>query len=360
MKISERDKLLLVILGVVVVVALYVLLLLPQMLDKIETLKNKNTELELKVAEVEKLSNVKNEYKNLNAKLEPFAEKYLHNLDQERIILAIDDLLLETGLKGKEISFSLTDLETTASEEGSSAQKLLSGLPCLQTDIEFNGNYDGLIYFLNNVGKYDKKILVKELNIDAKSEGRVILEFYALSGLDRFTNDSWSLPNTAGNNNNPFIITNPVITNVATGSLFANRKNSGPYDIALVAKPVTSDFPTAMMCINNDLSGRSVLCADNKGIENVELQLFKQQDQYQCKYKLGANSYSDTIPFVSGDNQIVLRINSSTRTGAKDKSGVNLTLTNKTDKQLVVKVINEDTSNPRVKIVKQEGKISVQ
>lgn len=363
MKISERDKLLLMILGVVVIVALYVVLLLPQMLDKIEVLKAENVKLEQEVIEVKNLVNVKTDYKNSHAKFVPFQEKILHKLDQERIILTLDRLLIESNLRAEGISFND---ENEKSEKGN---PMLANLSCMETELEFKGNYDGFSKFLEKIGNNNKKIVIKEveLGVESKEEttvnnfkGRIVLQFYA-SNLNLANDEEpWVLPKTAGTNN-PFIKTSSVSTNVSTGNQTSpNNTAIEPYDLVLTAKAFSADYPTVMMGTNNDLLGESFIFADNEGVEDVELRLYKQNDEYKCEYKTKANSYSGTIPFVSGDNQVVLKINSSPRTDAKDKSGVKITLINETDKQLVVKTINEDESKPRVDVVKQEGNILLQ
>ncbi|HYF75405.1 MAG TPA: hypothetical protein VD757_02355, partial [Candidatus Nitrosocosmicus sp.] len=96
----------------------------------------------------------------------------------------------------------------------------------------------------------------------------------------------------------------------------------------------------------------------------VEIQLQKKDGKYYCKYKTGKYSYPEDYnngweEFEPAPQGINLQIVSAPRTGAEDKTGVNLSIVNKTDMPLRVFIKDDDANASRIKLVKQEGTINI-
>ena len=124
-------------------------------------------------------------------------------------------------------------------------------------------------------------------------------------------------------------------------------------------------MPTVVLGIDDDISAESFVFADNPEVEDIELRLFMQEGRYLCSYKTTKESYPYSepgvaIPFVNGEQKIVMKIFSNPRISAEDQSGVNLNLYNETDKPLFVHLINEDPLRPRVNFGELSSNIIIQ
>jgi type IV pilus assembly protein PilO len=376
MKLSERDKLLITILAVVLIVVCYFMFLMPPALDKVKALRNQGEDLEKQIVEAQNVIGqsdvISDQYKFLNAKILAFSENFFQKLEQERIILILDQLLAESGLQAKSISFkdptnlSLMDF----SPDKISVMQSRDDLPCLEVSLAYSGSFNELLNFLGKINEHNKKILVKDVNLVNASRhsntsslaGNIALEFYAVPSLIGGTNGAlvWAEEEVGG-------ISDPF----SGGSLVDVFKDLGGESIAefcdfvLTVKPITADLPTVVLGIDDDISADSFVFADNPGVENIELRLFMQDGEYLCTYKTTKESYPYSgpgvaIPFVNGDQKIVMNIFSNPRTSVEDESGVNLKLYNETDKPLFVRLINEDPLRPRVNFGELTSNIIVQ
>ncbi|MGI6606396.1 MAG: hypothetical protein ACOX2X_05080 [Peptococcia bacterium] len=106
MKIDEKEKLLIFIVAVSILLGFYLLFLVPSMQDDRKDLLREKAELEQKIAEVEGEGDVINDFKTLNMHISAFLKSYFRSTKQEEIIIIIDDLLKSTGIETKAISFS--------------------------------------------------------------------------------------------------------------------------------------------------------------------------------------------------------------------------------------------------------------
>ncbi len=365
MKVDEKEKLIIFILSVVVIVALYVMFLAPSMLNNRKALQEENVNLEKRIAEVREMNNLIMDYKVLNMKVGAFLKGYFQDLNQEGIIMVIDDLLKTAGLESKEITF-----KEEAVEE--SKNPILKNYPCMVASIDYIGNVGGFLKYLEGVGKFNKKIVVKELNMNVENNnldaltGKIGLQFLAITGARGEDTVPASLP-TNGGKSNPFSSSSVVepVPNVDLAKLLLEQMKDGNSDFTLTAKPIDSSLPTVVLGLENDVKAASYVYANNPEVENVGLRLFKNEEgQYFYKYHTEEHSYpfneeGKEVPFATSNNQIVLKMYSDLRKDTYDISGVRLSLYNETDLPLVVELRTEDTERPRIEFAELEGTISI-
>ncbi|MGI6587632.1 MAG: type II secretion system protein GspM [Peptococcia bacterium] len=375
MKINEREKILIMVVAVVVIAVLFFMFLLPPALDNLKALRAKNTELDEEIATIQQNitqdTELKDRYKTLNIKALAFSNKFYNQLAQERIILDLNQLLTESGLNGHNLTFK--EQKNTAKVNSTQGKpESLQDLTCMEVSINYGGTFNQFLSFLNQVGEFDKKILIKSADIINSSKrrgenylaGNMVLEFYAIPSLLKSSMDSLNGDFTGVmGGNDPFSGVSLVDADVM--DILLGREKVNICDFVLTVKPITADLPTIVLGLDDDISADSFVCADNSGVEDAKLHLFMKDEQYLCKYQVGEESYPRNsegveIPFVSGEREIVMKVFSNPRTSATDLSGVNLSLHNETDKPLVVKVINDDSERPRVNIVEQAGYIEIE
>ena len=374
MKIDEKEKLIIFILSVVAIVAFFVMFLAPSMLNNRKALQEENVNLEKRIDEVRKMNNLIMDYKVLNMKVGAFLKGYFQDLNQEKIIIVIDDLLKTAGLESMAITFNEAAAEAAAEEaaEEESKNQILKNYPYMFADIDYIGNVGGFLKYLEEVGKFNKKILVRELNMNVENNnvdaltGKIGLQFLAINGTREENTALTSLP-TNGGKSNPFSSHSVVepIPNVDVAKLLLEQIKGGNSDFTLMAKPIDSSLPTVVLGLENDVKAASYVYANNPEVENVGLRLFKNEEgQYFYKYHTEERSYpfneeGKAIPFVTGNNRIVLKIYSDLRKDAYDISGVRLSLYNETDLPLVVELRTEDAERPRLEFAEREGIISI-
>lgn len=375
MKINERAKILITLGAVILIVVLFFMFLLPPALDKIKEARLKNSELDEVIAAIEENIALDGEltdhYKILNIKALAFSNKFYNNIAQERIILDVNQLLTEAGLTVNNLTFREQKGMAEVNNSGDGLGDL-ADLPCMEVSLNYGGTFNEYLSFLNQIKEYDKRILVKRADIINSSKrigenflaGNMTLEFYAVPSLLNNLTDSLNgdFEGIKGGKD-PFSGISLVDADVM--DILLGRERINACDFVLTAKPITSDLPTVVLGLDDDISAESFVCIDSPEVENARLHLFMQDEQYLCKYQVGEDVYplnaeGVEIPFVDGEREIVMKIFSNPRVNLTDFSGVNLALINETNKPLVVKLLNDDPENPRVNIIEQAGYIEIE
>lgn len=377
MKINDRDKTLLTVLAIVVMLVFLFMFLLPPLVDELKTLKEKQSFYAEEIAAMQENIQygqaIRSEYKDLNVKALAFSSQFYTELRQEELIMDLNKLFNNSGLIGHNISFTeLAKKNAQSAGEGFSTAKSMEELMSMDVTINYNGSFNQFLSFLNKVGEFDKKILIDSVTIINASQkngenllaGNLALEFFAVPSFLKDATDFLSEQFTGiGGVNEPF--SGVSLMNAEVVDLLTGRTRTVACDFVLTAKPITADLPTVILGLDNDISAESFVSADSPEVEKAEVHLFMSDGKYLCKYSAGQETYPQDeagveIPFASTDKNVVLNIFSNPRVSETDFSGVNLSLFNETDMSLIVNVINEDPDIPRVNIVSQEGKIEIQ
>jgi type IV pilus assembly protein PilO len=131
--------------------------------------------------------------------------------------------------------------------------------------------------------------------------------------------------------------------------------NAAPPTVSVAGKSIVKD--------KNTLKS-PIIYGDSKSSENVEIFVEEKEGKLFCKFKTDheafpEDSFGQETEFTPVGEVIKLLIDSTPRKFDGDKAGVNLTVINKTSKSFSIEVINEDGTDPRVRIAKQEGNVVV-
>jgi type IV pilus assembly protein PilO len=411
-KLTKREKIMLTILGLLIIIGGYYKFILSSQLEKVNQLEEevakKRAEVERIKIEISPNSHVHKDFKIINAKVKESTKHLFPVINQEKIIVILDDLLEKANLQVPSISFSEIDINEVDVKKPQEKDKdfLIKNLveeyksnikekklkanneenEDLQEDkeenqiekmtvtINYKGKYKNIIDFITKLEEYDKKIIVNNISISAKSgenndeelvideknevKGSISLDFYSLPKIHEQDEEyfKWDFDNGYGKDD-PFV---PY----AGYTEYSNNKKIINNDFIMTVKPISSDLPTVIIGRAMDKMGKSYVYADNSGFENVEFQLIQVDKKYYYKYKTQGESYpkdyeNDMIEFYPRGTNVNLNIISNKRNGEKDNSGINLSLVNKTNLKLNVKIDYEDNENPRVKIVNKLGNVKV-
>ncbi len=386
MKLSQRDKkLLVVVLLLVVVVVGYYYIFLPinrnikTLNQEVWELKQKYSLLQIKASNKEKLlSEIKvanYQSKEIENSLPPFIE-------QERVILSLRELSLQTGLQIINPSFSrvvavnaesdsvsaysvsdangeMTELleqlkaasdnrlenilnEIGEVEEAVEAEEILapSAIPDgtgikMEVKITFEGTYAHLMNFLYAVNQYQYKVVASNITINGNQEkvsGGMSLSFYGI--MDRQRSLTVWEQSSAFGKPNPFSQYNGYTgaqSTAGTGSSGVSGGESGQggsgsnvetglYDFYLVLNPVFSDVPSVILGKSDTLG--SEVYNDGNRLTDLTIELNYSDGRYSFTYKteLGQYPASGTQPktFVPVRNNEIVIMAVSTDITAAD------------------------------------------
>ena len=419
MKISDKEKTMLCVLGSIVVGFLYYQFLYLSQSNEIEEKSKTESEIQQKynttMNTINSMESKKSDVKILKSKINDESLPFYPTISEEHIILELDNLLKDSGLKGsitfqpivsdsienskKEVkslaesslqgvvdnyNSSFKDTEKTqqstdkivdnatkseinkkesnntnatdASNKKDTKKNTVQYLKCV---ISFEGSYDGIYKLLNTIGTNEKKIIVNSINLSSGNlgvKGTINLEIYSVPKINDELESylKWDLAN-------PYGKSVPFSIEAASGSIQTNEKVS---DFIASVKSINSDLPTIMLGKANDKLRTTYVYADSDSEENVEIILTQDGEKYYYKYKTSKGTfpanYNDLgAEFVPASKDIVLEMISIKRLTANDNSAIKLKLVNKTDKVLEVNISGDDLNNPRVTIDSDGNNISV-
>ena len=400
MKLSPREKKLLLILLVVTLTIGYIKYLLEPQWKKIGELSKKKEEYSFQIQNIRKeisdYDRLSKELSNQYAKISYLTLKLYPSIFQEKIIMTLDEQLKKSELTANSISFSeqsvsevnpekqatapqestlrqfvqiyqnlasiienkeLSQMETEAAEK---EETLTRTVERMTASIDYVGTYANLINFLKEVEKGNKITPIKRLDIRRNSEdhtlsGAIDLDYYAVPNLniqdDEY--DSWNYRNKYGKDN-PFDLFSGYI----------NPSALMKYDFVMTLNPYSSGLPTIIMGKSTGNSGSGFIYGINQGDEAVELQIHQMEDRYYYKYRTQSDSFPlnyeyEMVEFKPYGSKIELMIHSKKRISPTDQSGILLSLVNQSDLTLQVTIGKDDAQSPRVIIERLLGNIVI-
>ena len=422
MNISNREKIMLFILGIILIGIGYYNFVYTTMINKVEVKKQEKTQKEEEynqtIATINALEDRKGDIKILKSKISDCAAKFYPTISQEHIILELDKLLNDSSLKGgitfepiasstvedvtkervdikesslqkfvdnydsvngKENSQDSTknkdsnieknsNVEEKTSEnninqnsEANVEEKKENTIQYIKCVVNFDGTYKSLDTFLNKIGNNEKKIVVNSINITQKSLDGVS----GTLGLEIY-----AVPRIDDELENylKWILNNiygreiPFSPGAATGTVKSETDTS---DFVISANSINSDLPTVVMGKSNDDGRITYVYADKNSAESIQIELNQYGDKYYYKYKTSRGTYpkdysGEGAQFApESSSSISLDVFSEKRVNSDDKSGVNIKVINNTDKLFNINISGDDTVNPRVAVDGDSSKISV-
>lgn len=408
MKISKREKYLLGILGTLIIIFAYYQFIYTKQVEKLNEKRAEKSSVE------EKYNKVLNAIKSLEEKEEEVKTLKISAIEkskvlypiivQEKIIIEIDKLLNDSGLTGN-IAFSpieVAEVEELKSEEiikeesslkefvneyegnsntssekdGSSSTEgsnnsevnsetnntTIEGEKAtseqLKVAINFSGSYENLKNFIKSIEDYERKIVITNINITAKSQeeltGVLSLEFHGVPKLAGEDEEylKWTLNNVYGKD---VLFSSGSASGAYANTIEEQSTEKDSNDFVMMLKSSLSELPTVTLGKAKDDLTESYIYSDNEKIEDVEITFEEADGKTYFKYKTSSSYYpkentSVGKEFTPKTSDIVLEILSEKRSGTSDNSGINLSVINNTSKKVEIIIKNDDTSNPRVSV----------
>ena len=413
MKISKREKTLLLILLPVLITFLYYQFIYIKQSDVVKAKRSEKEKVELRYEEVKR--NIKNleakeeEVNTLKNNVATKARVLYPDIIQEKIILEIDKLLSENNIVAN-IGFSQVEVAAIESMKANEVKQLESSLkqyvdnynnskttsntntnnseasketsdktteatPAenekdtteqMKVSINFSATYEDLKSFIQAIENYERKVVITNIAISSKDEdlitGSLNLEFHSIPKISGDDEEylKWTLINVYGKEN---LFSGDVATGAYASSIEDQTNEKYVNDFVILVKSPLSELPTLTIGKAKDDLRETYLTADNNDIEEASITLDEVDEKIYYKYNTSDSYYpSDSTngkEFTSNSENIVIEITSEKRDDISDKSGLKLNVINNTSKVIKVLIKNDDSENPRVEVISKGDNIKV-
>lgn len=392
MKISNRDKsILLVLLGVIVCVICVVYIAMPNF-DKKKALDTEATQLQARLTDLQSKMADKEKYETgiveYTQKYESVLNSFPADLNQEITIMFLQGIkdsnefdINTLSLGEKEPFYTLssgsdaaisTEGETSATTETTEAGTLTEAgtevsddvLTCYsaQFPINYTGSYESLKDVVAYVDNYSDRMTVDSLNIsyagDNLYSGELQITCYSIEGASR-PERSLDLNEVEIGVDNIFEGTGGAISSDASLNKYDDKDGAAiesNYDFYVMLNAATSDVSAKVVGQNGTGKEDTVIWNSDNTISAISYDFYETDGKIYCKYTLD-NSLSYEAEVTSAED-VKLLIQSSERKNDEDMVGAKVIIRNSTSLPVYVKVSGDDTVSPRVTVTKS-GSVKV-
>lgn len=423
MNISKREKYLIGILLTVLICFVYYQFIYTKQVGKLATKRAEKNQVEQRYNDVmdniSKLDSKEENLKILKSTVLDKSKSLYPTIMQEKIIIELDKLLNDSGLKGN-IAFSPVEVASVEKMVSPEIQKAESSLKAiadeysgdatkdetsniesnnennntstegnegqvpqdsqevspeqngatseqLKVAINFSGSYESLKKFISSVQNYERKIVITNITISSKSQeeltGVMNLEFHAVPKLSDEDMEYliWTLNNVYGKE---ILFSSGAASGAYASTIEEQNNKEDINDFVMMLRSSLSELPTVTIGRAKDESRESYIYSDNDKVEEVETSFDEANGKTYYKYKTAGSYYpkdnsSEGKEFTSKSDDIVLEIISEKRGGSSDNSGIKLKVVNNTSKNIEIIIKDDDTTNPRVSVTSEGNTVNV-
>lgn len=181
MKLSKRERNLLIGLGIVLLIFVYYRFIIVPQFNSLSEKHEDKIHYEEELLKVQTIiaseRELDNRYGHISNEIDILSEKYFPKTDQSRFILLINELLEGTDLFVDNISFSPQRTEGIGDAQ----------VEIMSITLPYEGTYPALLTFLEKVRDYRPKTLIDNMDIRIKEgdllSGSILLDFYSVPDL---------------------------------------------------------------------------------------------------------------------------------------------------------------------------------
>lgn len=375
-KLSNRDKMILWVVASVAVILVAYFFGYTKIMEQVNVYQAKLNTAQSRYRELYAKNQNKEQYENDTAmyksRFNSILMGYENGASQDNSLMFLRDIEKTTGGWIKSTTFSTTSpIHTFGSISSTNPNK--AGTKAYNSDmvgykttltLSYEAQYNDFKELITYINNYYSKNTIDSISMaygdDDTVSGTMTVSTYCITGSNRaFTTPKIDLP--TGTKNIFFSSTFfPTIIqkNDTNGSYILSD-----YDYYLLLNAPSSDMSACIMGQKGDRTGDSVLSSNENTLQKVVVKVWGSDGNYRIMYRLGSKSCPAINPgnglaFAAGDT-IDLLIMSSARKTTSDKSGVDISIINDTDKDLNVKIVDDDVTLPRVNITESTGIVNV-
>ena len=380
MKLTEKDKNLLLILAVIAAFCLPLVLLVQPAMNKCEALTHEISELQSRKSYLGQIvaagSTYQEEAENIAVKKEELMNRFPSDIPQEASLLFMDNTekkipisLYQVGF-GEDVAMQMTSAPTQEAidqveadtgdvtddsvyADTTSQTAVTLGLTGISTstDFSYTAGYEEFKEFLDYIENYNDRMVITSLTASYAMDmnqvnGNFTLIQYALKGEDR-NPVSFLEPEMLQGTNNIF---------TQASGVFNEETNQSAQFFLMLNQP-DADDEAFIMGQMSDVAEKTYLVNDENKLQKAAIEFEGTNGEYTAYYSVGKEkTVKEGIPFTA-DGQIGFEILSSERADDKDKVSVQVDIVNNTDTIVYLSVQNDDEENPRVTIKGKTGDI---
>lgn len=382
MKLSERDKKLLMILVILIIVCVPYFFVIRPAMDKMTVLETEISSLKSDIKYRESLALGAADYEDAAAQyavaeadlisrfpsdlLQEASLLFIHNTEQ---ILPIslyqvafgDDVAAQVTSAAEEQAINEVEAATgdvtqdQVIADNTQTTNVGSGLTGIQTQTRFayDSGYSEFKDFLKYIMDYHDRMVITELEASYSGEmelvsGTFTLSQYALKGEGR-NKVQYLEPNMIQGTTNVF--------KQASG-VFDVEETYTPDFFILLNQP-EADVDAIVVGQSNDVTEGSYLTSSKNDAQEVNIYFEGEGGEYNAYYEIGKEKFDEEGIDFHKEGNIELRIISSARLDEDDDVEISLNIINETDCIVKVKTENDDDEDPRVTIKGTTGDIVI-
>lgn len=366
MEISERDKkLVLVLLSILILGASY-MLGYQKLSDKADEYKQEYNAMKVKEADlIEKQENIEDYEKNIiffeNA-YNSVISQYGSGVTQTFQIDFLNRLERATNVWIKSVNFQAAaqvytfgNIQTTnPAGSGNAYSTDLAGYRNSFT-VAYQGQYEDWKNLIEYLNTYFSKNVIENISmsysdITGEVSGTMTFDVYSIVGSDNtYVEPEFDIETGSDNIFMSEILGAVNVPDSNGDSILSN------YDYYLSVNQVTAGIDACTIGRRNDITGESVLTGNENEPMDVSLTLSGSEGKYTVTYRLLDNEYTEECTPGSAFELLVL---SAGRTSEEDNAGVNITIENKSDIPVNIKVFGDD-DNARVRFRQNTGDVVI-
>ncbi|MBP2027369.1 Tfp pilus assembly protein PilO [Acetoanaerobium pronyense] len=200
MKISAKEKNLLILLLCIVLGYLYYSFVYTPQREDIQNLQSERNEKKQVYAQMEdmlrKEGNIDLELRENREAIRILADDFFGDIDQEEAIVVLSDFARDSQSVFNRMSFTepafenILPVEETESTTESNLESDNDNIRKMSSQIDFEGDYNSLMSLLRNMKSYPKNILSTNMNInsdeDGNLNGNIAMDFYSVLSVDKY------------------------------------------------------------------------------------------------------------------------------------------------------------------------------
>ena len=367
---DTSKKALIVILGLAILFLAYMYVFSPAKED-VDKLSKECDELQVRLDDLTAKEAQKDQ---LLAETEQFKQQfqevlkdYPADLNQETTVMFMksieenNEFVNQTFSMPKETQFyslSGTDAEVASNDAlaGDEAQKNEYKCTTAAYSISYSGSYQGIKDVLQYVADYKYRMNVSTFSIahdesTDKYSGSIIINGYAISGPDR-TPDTVD-PGVPAGTSNLFIAGDGSSSSAAVSKYDADQgaEIARSNNLVLLLNSANSDLSAGVIASANANREDTYVTSNDNSRAALELSVYSEDGKNYLEYAIGTQKYTTEI--LTAD--VTIYVKSSARVDSSDANGVDVSVKNTTALPVYFKVVDDDATNPRFKIVDRAG-----
>lgn len=371
---DQNKKILLVLFGVLLVAGAFFLIVRPKN-ESIKSLKSDISELQARYDDLCEKEKHKDEFLQETADFNEHFDKELLNfpadLNQESTVMFLKGV--EEAVEFENVTVSLPRPSTyyvlgqgsvadgATVEEGDDTSDSYV-VEDVSYGISYSGSYDGFKDYLKYIADYKYRMNISSIDIvyaeDAERPldecvGTVTLNAYSISGPNR-TPEQPSVSVDEGKD----VIFQDINGGSRASTSFDDDEGASivsDHDMVFLLNNADNDSASGIIVASSESDEKTYVTSNENDVEKVDITVTSEDDKKYVEYSIGSNKYRTELL----DNNLTIYVKSSSRVNSDDKNGVDVSINNDTDVAVYVKVVGDDSSDPRFNISKKTGVVKV-